>query len=54
MGNLQWIYFRKQRKRKEKMDRFYRENKTDFFIWSCIIFGLLFLLVVGIATGGNL
>lgn len=54
MGNLQWIYLRKQREQKEKMDRFYRENKADFFIWGCVIFGLAFLLIIGIATGGNL
>ena len=54
MGNLQWIDFRKQREQQEKIDRFHQENKTDFFIWSCVIFGLAFLLIIGIATGGNL
>ena len=54
MGNLRWIHLRKQREQKEKINKFYRENKTDFFIWGCVIFGLTFLLIVGIATGGSL
>lgn len=47
-NNLGYKYLRKQLEKEKRIERFYRENKSDFFTWGCVIFGLLFLLIYGI------